>query len=270
MCPSQPIGDSVPAPALLITCAHATNAVPARWAHLFASPAAQSALHSHRGWDPGAAELAAALLTPPPPRLPTPPAIFGTATRLLVDLNRSADHPQFWSEFTRELPPDEKKAIVRDIYTPFRRATREAIDELVAHGRRPVFHLSVHSFTPTLDGEVREAEIGLLYDPARPREVRWANAWADALTTCAPEWRIRHNYPYLGIDDGHATRLRTQVAAEVYAGIELEVNQALLENAAQCAAVTDRLRHTLWVGDGGIADFTTEGRGGRRGRRGET
>lgn len=130
----------------------------------------------------------------------------------------------------------------------FGTATREAIDELLDHGRRPVFHLSVHSFTPTLDGEVREAEIGLLYDPARPREVRWANAWADALTTCAPEWRIRHNYPYLGTDDGHATQLRTQVAVEVYAGIELEVNQALLGSAAQCATVAERLRHTLWVG----------------------
>ena len=258
--PHHFLDEIAPASALLITCEHATNAIPARWAHLFASPAAQSALHSHRGWDPGAAELAADLLPPisvlrPPTSdlrhrtsLPPPSPLapfFGTASRLLIDLNRSENNPQLWSEFTRDLPPDEKQAIIRDIYAPFRRATREAIDDLLASGRRPVLHLSLHSFTPVLDGDVREAEIGLLYDPARPLEVHWGNAWAAALTSCAPEWRIRHNYPYLGIDDGFVTQLRTQYSPAVYAGIELEVNQALATDPALRPMLCTRLRHSL-------------------------
>ena len=240
--PHHSLDEIAPAPALLITCEHASNAVPARWAHLFASPAAQSALHSHRGWDPGVAELAAALLPPPP----SPLAPFcGTASRLLIDLNRSENNPQLWSEFTRDLSLDEKQALIRDIYAPFRRATRETIDNLLASGRRPVLHLSLHSFTPVLDGDVREAEIGLLYDPARPLEAHWVNAWAAALTSCAPEWRIRHNYPYLGTDDGFVTQLRTQYSPAVYAGIELEVNQALASDPAQRPMLCTHLRHSL-------------------------
>ena len=36
--------------------------------------------------------------------------------------------------------------------------------------RKQVLHVAVHSFTPVLHGERRNADVGLLYDPARPRE----------------------------------------------------------------------------------------------------
>jgi predicted N-formylglutamate amidohydrolase len=251
-------------PALLITCEHATHAVPARWAHLFQSPAAQDALRSHRGWDPGAAHLAHILSTPDPgPRtsalgfrptvpcplspVPSPPApcLLGTASRLLVELNRSPNHPQLWSEFSRDLPASEKDAILRELYAPFRRAAREAINHLAGPDQAPVFHLSVHTFTPELDGEVRTAEIGLLYDPARPLEVRWADAWACALAALAPEWRVRRNYPYLGTDDGHTTHLRTQFSPGAYAGLELEVNQALVFDAPRWPAACNLLRRAI-------------------------
>ena len=105
--------------------------------------------------------------------------------------------------------------------------------------------MSVHSFTPELDGETRDADIGLLYDPARPLEVRWADAWDAALRSLAPEWRICRNFPYAGTDDGHVTHLRTLFSPDAYAGMELEVNQSLLTDTAQRAAVGDRLRRAL-------------------------
>lgn len=252
MCPNRSSAGSPFASALLITCEHASNAVPARWAPLFDSPAARDALHSHRGWDPGAADLARALSSRPPgprtsdsgPRSP-PFCLFGTATRLLVELNRSPGHPQFWSDFTRGLPPTEKAAVFREVYAPFRRAALREIRRLCAAARGPVFHLSVHSFTPELDGETRDADIGLLYDPARPLEVRWADAWDAALRLSAPEWRVRRNAPYAGTDDGHVTHLRTLFPPDAYAGMELEVNQALLTDSAQRADVGDRLHQAL-------------------------
>lgn len=250
MCPSQPSGESDSAPALLITCEHAANAVPARWAPLFESPAARRALDSHRGWDPGAASLARALR--PQSRAPLVRrslgeggCLLGTATRLLVELNRSPGHPQFWSEFTRGLSPAEKAAVFREIYAPFRRAALREIRRLCIAANGPVFHLSVHSFTPELDGETRDADIGLLYDPARPLEVRWADAWDAALRSLAPEWRIRRNFPYAGTDDGHVTHLRTLFSPDAYAGMELEVNQSLLTDSAHRAAVGDRLRRAF-------------------------
>jgi predicted N-formylglutamate amidohydrolase len=242
---------------LLLTCEHATRAVPARWAHLFDSPAAQAALSSHRGWDPGAAALAQCLsgsdlglrtsapLTSDLCPLASPPCLLGVATRLLVELNRSPGHPQFWSEFTRDLPPAGKEAILRDIYEPFRRAALAEIERLSARGNAPVFHLSVHTFTPELNGEIRTAEIGLLYDPARPLEIRWATAWETALHAIAPGWRVRHNYPYLGTDDGHVTHLRTVYPDGAYAGLELEVNQALAADSETGPAARDLLRRAL-------------------------
>lgn len=252
MCPNRSSAGSPFASALLITCEHASNAVPARWAPLFDSPAARDARHSHRGWDPGAADLARALSSRPPgprtsdsgPRSP-PFCLFGTATRLLIELNRSPEHPHFWSDFTRGLPPPEKAAVFREVYAPFRRAALRHIRRRLAAGIAPVFHLSVHSFTPVLDGETRNLEIGLLYDPARPLEVRWADAWDAALSLSAPAWRVRRNAPYAGTDDGHVTRLRTLFSPGLYAGMELEVNQSLLTDSAQLAAVGDRLRRAL-------------------------
>ncbi len=274
-------------PRLLITCEHATNAVPERYANLFDSPHARKTLQSHRGWDPGAAELSRALspltsdLGPRSPCLPSscplspvpclrttdlrprtsaglcplpsdlyplpspPPCLLGPFTRLLVELNRSPDHPEFWSEFTRDLPPAEKEAIVHDLYSPFRRAARETIDHLSNGGRTTVFHLSVHTFTPVLHGEIREVEIGLLFDPSRPLEVRWADAWEGALVSLAPGWRVRRNSPYRGTDDGHATHLRTRYPTHIYAGIELEVNQALAADPDSWPAARDILRRAL-------------------------
>ena len=229
---------------LLVTCEHASNAVPAGFAALFSSPYAQSALRSHRGWDPGAADAARLFA-----RQAAAPCLLGSCTRLLVDLNRSPAGPGLWSPFSRNLPPARKSAVVRAFHLPFRRAARAAIDRLLSSSRGPSFHLSVHSFVPKLDGLVRNAEIGLLYDPLRPLEAIWADAWESALRRIAPAWRVRRNYPYLGVDDGHAADLRAQLPPDRYVGPELEINQSLplpgprgrnlsLDALAQCFALS--------------------------------
>jgi predicted N-formylglutamate amidohydrolase len=229
-------------PRLLLTCEHAVNTVPARWAHCFDRPAAQAALASHRGWDPGAAELAAFFADEIPA-----PCLMGEQSRLLVELNRSPEHPQFWSEFTRDLPSAEKQEIVRQVYDPFRKKTREWIASRLAGSPAPVCHLSVHSFTPVWEGVARDADVGILYDPSRPLAVRWATAWESALHALAPAWRVRHNFPYLGTDDGHTTELRTVFGPDSYVGIELEINQALPLGDPQVWITAQRvLLNALW------------------------
>jgi predicted N-formylglutamate amidohydrolase len=88
-----------------------------------------------------------------------------------------------------------------------------------------VIHLSSHSFTPELNSKVRHADIGLLYDPARPYEVALCEQWKLAFKTCAPELSIRRNYPYQGKGDGLTNWFRQRLAPDEYLGIELEVNQ---------------------------------------------
>jgi predicted N-formylglutamate amidohydrolase len=63
-----------------------------------------------------------------------------------------------------------------------------------AAGRRQlVVRLSRLSFTPMLDGEVRDADVGLLFDPRHEAEARLCAAWQSALL--ARDLRVRRNYP---------------------------------------------------------------------------
>ena len=92
-----------------------------------------------------------------------------------------------------------------------------------AHG--VVVHVAVHSFTPVLEGRMREVDIGVLYDPARDAERRIAGAWVEALKR-RTDLRVRRNQPYRGATDGLPTALR-RALGEGYAGFELELSQGL-------------------------------------------
>lgn len=97
-----------------------------------------------------------------------------------------------------------------------------------ARGRR-VVHVAVHSFTPEIDGEVRNAEIGLLYDSRRRSEAAFCRRWAGSLHRLDRGLRVRRNYPYRGSADGLTTWLRRRHPQSRYLGIELEINQGLVD-----------------------------------------
>ncbi|MEQ9322166.1 MAG: N-formylglutamate amidohydrolase [Polyangiaceae bacterium] len=220
-------------PTLLLTCEHASRAVPRRYRALFADH--EPLLASHRGWDPGALRLAQRLA-----RLLDAELFAGEATRLLVDLNRSRHHPRLLSEITRPLPRAERDRLLADHYDPFRNRFAARLDEAIARG--PALHLSVHSFTPVLDGRARNVDLGLLYDPARPTELALCRAWARALAESLP-LRVRRNAPYRGAADGHVTALRRRHPGAMYRGVEIEVSQALFPTDAE--AIADALASTL-------------------------
>ena len=205
---------------LLITCEHGGNRVPPEYRARFA--ALGPALASHRGFDAGALVMARDLA-----RSFGAPLIHSTITRLLIDLNRSSHHRNLCSEALTPLAPDERARIVHRWHNPYWKAVDGQIRAAVASGMRAV-HVSSHSFTPILDGEVRTADIGLLYDPVRPGEADLARLWQQELQELAPSLRVRRNYPYRGKNDGLTTHLRREFPASKYVGIELEVNQALM------------------------------------------
>jgi predicted N-formylglutamate amidohydrolase len=206
---------------LLLTCEHAGNRVPRAYASRFRRAAA--VLESHRGWDPGALPLARKLA-----RRVGVPLRFVATSRLLVEANRSPENPRIWSPYTAGLPAEERQRILDRYYWPHRRDVEAAVRASSAAGRR-VVHVAVHSFTPRIDGEVRRGDVGLLYDPERPRERALALRWQGILHELDPTLRVRRNYPYRGVADGLATWLRRRFPAADYAGFELEVNQAVFE-----------------------------------------
>jgi len=75
---------------------------------------------------------------------------------------------------------------------------------------------------------VRNADVGLLYDPRREGEARLCTAWKEMLVQSAPQLRVRRNYPYAGKGDGLTSHLRQCFTGSAYLGIELEVNQAIV------------------------------------------
>lgn len=201
----------------LVTCEHGGNRVPAPYRAYFAGH--EALLETHRGYDPGALTLARQLAD-----ALEAPLFYATVSRLVIDLNRSLGHPRLYSEATRSAPAAVRKEILERHYLPYRSRVEGAIAEAVADGEK-VIHLSSHSFTPELDGDVRNADIGLLYDPARPGEADLCRRWQAALKQLAPHLKIRRNYPYAGKSDGFTAYLRRRFSAEAYVGIELEINQ---------------------------------------------
>ena len=206
--------------AVLVTCEHAGNNVPRTWAHLFRGQGA--VLRTHRGYDIGALGVAREMAS----RLRTTPIVHLT-TRLLVEVNRSPDHPHLFSEFTRTLPEPDRRAIMDAHYTKHRTMIERAIARLIARQYR-VLHAGIHSFTPVLGDEVREVQIGLLFDPARSFESNICHQWRDAIRRADPSLDVRFNEPYKGVDDGLTTHLRTRFPDESYAGIEIEVRNDLI------------------------------------------
>lgn len=201
----------------LVTCEHGGNRIPARYLNCFGGQ--EALLQSHHGYDPGALAMARDMA-----RQLGVPLIFSTISRLLVDLNRSPGHPRLHTECIRRLPVDSRRRILEQYYLPFRARAEAAIVHAVADGKR-VIHISCHSFTPVLDGIERQAEIGLLYDPARAGEVALCQEWLACLKAREPGLRVRRNYPYRGKSDGFTAYLRRCFLAVDYIGIELEINQ---------------------------------------------
>jgi predicted N-formylglutamate amidohydrolase len=207
--------------ALVLSCEHGGRQIPARYRPLFAGQ--EALLASHRGWDPGALRVASRIA-----RETSAPLFAVTTSRLLVDTNRSPGHPRVFGEAVRGLPPEARQALLARYHAPHQRAVSEAVLALIAS--EPVLHLSIHSFTPVLDGVRREVDLGLLYDPQRGLEKPLAAALATALARRLPALRIRKNAPYRGTSDGLTKVLRGRFPASRYAGLELEVSQRFLED----------------------------------------
>jgi predicted N-formylglutamate amidohydrolase len=208
------------APAAILTCEHGGHKLPDDLKSLFEGHGER--LKSHRGWDPGALELTLSLSE----KLGYP-VFYSEISRLVVELNRSEHNRTLFSDITGSLPLAKRKQILDEYYYPFRKKVFSHISRIIQQGGF-IIHFSVHTFSPVIDGKIRNADAGLLYDPARKSERDVAARIAEALKQYSPHIRTRMNYPYTGKADGHATALRKSFGPGEYAGLELEINQQLV------------------------------------------
>lgn len=203
---------------ILLSCEHYSNAIPKTYKDLFVGKS--TIFQTHRAWDLGMGAM-----------LPEWEAMLnisgykGKYSRLLVDLNRSPGHKNLFSEFSKPLDTNTRNLILADYYFPYRQNIESLVQAGVENNNR-VLHIALHSFTPELNGKVRNTEIGLLYDPTHCQERNFCNLWKLNIQTLLPELRVRSNYPYHGRSDSLPTYLRRKYR-ENYLGIELETNQSL-------------------------------------------
>ena len=235
-------------PALMITCEHASNALPdfilrtfrecnmaeakrrgEDTCDLFGIP--DEILASHRGYDIGAYKLFSNLVK----RLKPDFHCSGRFSRLVVDLNRSLNSKTFYSEFTANLPETVQTHMIC-LWGKYRKKIEAFVAKKIPSKLRKfndeiplkVIHLAIHSFTPVMNGVERIADVGILYDPDRSAESKLADILIKNIQERCPGIRIRRNYPYLGKTDGLTTTLRKKFGA-AYAGLEIEINQKLLD-----------------------------------------
>lgn len=206
---------------IIITCEHADNYIPKSYELLFKGH--EEVLESHRGWDPGALKVAKYMS-----KQLSAPLFYHKVCRLVIDVNRSVGHNQLYSEYTVNLDEYVKKHLLESYYLPYRNQVEAAIKEQIDAGFN-VMHLSIHTFTPSMNGVERMVDIGVLYDENRPEEVAFAEQITPAIQKILPEKVVMYNCPYHGADDGFTTYLRTRFSSSVYKGIELEINQKYVD-----------------------------------------
>lgn len=224
-------------PSVIITCEHAGPERP----HWVEAPPPGGMLGTHRAFDAGALELAAALAS----ELHAPMFVAMTS-RLLVDLNRSPGMPGVLGAWGERLDAAGRARLMAEVHAPHWAAVRSAVAREIAADQR-VVHIGAHTFTPVLRGVRRRCDIGLLDDPGRAPEVALSEAWRARLPR---RYITRRNQPYKGTSDGLTTALRREFGPAVYVGIELELNQRLYRRSAvawanACAAAARACRDAI-------------------------
>ncbi|WP_179022387.1 N-formylglutamate amidohydrolase [Winogradskyella forsetii] len=219
---------------LVLTCEHGGNDIPNAYKNQFMDT---TVLKTHRGLDLGALDLFEHL------KPLADASFYRTTSRLLVELNRSLFSRQLFSEFSKNFPQTIKREILAKYYVPYRTEVEHKIAEYIK-AKQQVIHLSLHSFTPELNGDLRNADIGLLFDSRNKKEQEFCKKMKDTLLQQKPNFSIRFNYPYLGKADGFTTFLRKQFPTD-YLGIEIEVNQKFTDKNSMELELKDTMYKTI-------------------------
>lgn len=231
--PAFDIANPDAATPLLLICDHASNAVPPELANLGLSA---SELERHIAWDIGAAWVARGLSG-----LLNATALLGGVSRLVIDLNRSPEDAGAIPAISdgtiipgnRELTPDTIAERVQTYFAPYHAAVSREIERL----KGPVL-VSVHSFTPVMNGFERPWHVGVLWN----RDGRLALPLIEALRR-ETDLRVGDNEPYSGRDLAYSMNIHAGESGLLHAGIE--IRQDLIDTPKKAQDWAGRLARIL-------------------------
>ena len=222
----------------VLTCEHAAKRVPREYAALGLS---RVALAGHIGWDIGARDVQRVLA-----RELEATAVWSRVSRLLVDANRTP-----YEESLIPVQSDgvvvpgnahvsaaDRKRRIRLYHEPYHARVNQILERAIGAAPGNVRLLSLHSFTPQMDGRVRDFDIGVLFDAHVPL----ARAFGRALVR--EKFSIRYNEPYSGYDGLIYAPKRHGEAHDV-PYVELEINNRLIRTPAAAGRVGRRIARAL-------------------------
>jgi predicted N-formylglutamate amidohydrolase len=216
----------------VLVCDHASNKVPERLGNLGLGP---DLLGDHIGWDPGAAEVARCLAS----HLDFPLVLSGYS-RLVIDCNRPLGHAQSIAERSagvsipgnRGLSPLERSVRSDALFRPY----HDAIAGLLDHrSHRPTLLISIHSFTPVLNGELRPWHIGI----SHWRDRRLAALLLGVLRRTG-DFTIGDNEPY-SIENNIDYTIPRHGEGRGLPSVMIEIRQDQLRTSAGATAWAGRL-----------------------------
>lgn len=175
----------------LIVCDHASNRVPQSLHNLGLT---RSQLGKHIAWDPGTEDIGRIIST-----ALNAPAIFANYSRLVADVNRGAETKECILPVSdrivvpgnTRLARKARKARIDEIFTPYHRAVAERVNRFLGKKIIPVI-ISIHSFTPRINGKSRPWHIGVLWN----HEEEIATRLVENLRLRNPRLVVGANEPY--------------------------------------------------------------------------
>ncbi|HNP35077.1 MAG TPA: N-formylglutamate amidohydrolase [Woeseiaceae bacterium] len=222
---------------LLLVCDHASNRIPESLANLGLD---SGALRSHLALDLGAAELTGYLAE----RLGAA-AVLAQYSRLVVDCNRDLQDPGAFLGYgdgievrgNSHLGRHDKDLRARAIYHPYHGAIDAQLRRLLELQMTPIF-LSIHSFTPVLDGVARAWEVGILWDQDQGLHEYFLDAFRGAGLVAGD------NEPYSGKDPADFT-IDHHGEANKLPCVAVEVRQDLLSSTAGVARIGNLIQEVI-------------------------
>ena len=223
---------------LLVFCDHAGRAFPARLGTLGLGP---RELDQHIAWDIGIAGLGKRLSLSL-----DAPFFMTTYSRLVIDCNRRLHDPTSIPQESdrtpipgnRGLSPDDRRQRQEEIFTPYHMALETELQRRLDDGRVPVV-VSLHSFTPVMNGFQRPWHVGILWN----RDARLPVPLMRRLAM-EPDLIVGDNEPYSG-RDGHGYSIKAHAERKGLAHALFEIRQDLIAEESGQARWADILHRVL-------------------------
>ena len=222
---------------LLFVADHASNFIPRSYNNLGVD---ERHLQEHIAWDIGSLAVARAVRNRTGGRLW--PA---TVSRLLIDLNRDPDHPGLIPESSdgilipgnMGLTPEERQRRLDLYFHPYHNGLSAEIDSMLEKEGKLAL-VSMHSFTPRMNGFSRPWHVGLLYN----QDDRLARRAIDWLRR-EPGLVVGDNEPYSGQVLNYTMDRHAEARGLPY--LSIEIRQDLISTPEGVADWAERLSALL-------------------------